>query len=237
MHKTKFQIVALPFLFCGVFAVVLACSSADLGNKPLATVTVDVNNPTWGNGIQAVLAAKCDNCHAKEVTKFTPENARQYRYDFSGSEANFKAGYLKLVQNSVFNEKPSVMPPNYGTPLSTGEKAALKKYLDTQIAALPTPVPTPVTATTSLTFAGDIKSITDTSCARSGCHSATGGSSFPLTTVAEFKANMLNFSAAENSLGQIESNQMPLVDGTPAFKGSPERLKVLEWLSASPEVK
>ena len=231
----RYRIVS-GFFACSAVFVWVACSSADLGSKPPLALQVDAANPTWGNGIQALLAAKCDSCHAKELTKFTPENARPYRYEFSVSEAKFKASYLTLVQNSVFKAKPQVMPPNYATPLSADELAALQKYIESALAAAPAAIPSSGPTSTTLTFLTDIKAITDTSCARSGCHSTSGGSSIPLSSAAQFKTAMANATSSNTPLARINAQNMPL-GNTTNFSTSDNGKKVIEWLSASSEVK
>ncbi len=208
------------------FAIWQSCSSYDLGKETAKFVITDQSNPTWDSGgIKALLAEKCDNCHTSSPDKFVPDNAKKYQYDFSKDESKYITTYASRTKSRVFESDSNPMPPNFSTPLTVNEKAALKKYLEKVIVVAPVGA---CATTTALTFA-DVKTITDQNCASAGCH-VTGGYK-PLTSAAEFKA------LKEIVLKRINEKTMPANSRSDTFKASADGVKVIEWLCAGADLK
>ena len=175
------RIFAILFVLIGcVLAILSSCSSADFGDKSPVTVSVNTAAPTWDNGIGALVASKCDNCHAKTLSAFVPgeikDNPARYAVGLAESEVRF-LGYGAISYARVFNDAAKPMPPSYGTPLSADEAAALKKYLEDNVinkSDTAAARETFLTATcgsvapSTLTFASDIVPVATAACL--GCH-------------------------------------------------------------------
>jgi cytochrome c5 len=181
--------------------LVTSCSSYDLGSKAPIAVTVDTASPTWENGIENLVAKKCDNCHAKSTSKFVPGEIRDDKdrlaVGFSESEDRFLS-YGSLSYNRVFNDPSDPMPPNYGTPLNDSEKAALKTYLETKVInvsedrnKIAADACVGVSGGGSLKFASDAEPVYTSQCA--SCHStATGVGGLDLSSAAQWKSNKVD---------------------------------------------
>jgi hypothetical protein len=180
-----------------------SCSAADFGSKPPISVSVDTENPTWGNGIGELVIRKCDNCHARAPSKFAPgeirDNPTRYQLGLGESEERFLQ-FGRISYTRTFETPDDPMPPTYGTPLNESEKAALKKYLeDRVINAVPaSDRDTFLTQacegveTNTLTFAVDVASAASTQgCTASGCHDTarSGNKNVALTTAADWRTH------------------------------------------------
>lgn len=212
----------------GVFVtlgLVGSCSAYDFGEVPVVEVSVDAQSPTWENGIQALVEAKCDNCHGAAESRFDPGEIRDrpaLRFSISDSEEAF-APYGERAFVRVFQSPDKPMPPTYGTPLTEKEKAALRTYLDAKGFNPETrPEPSPEEGDTfvsencanvdaalyaGLTFAGDLATPVQ-NC--TGCHigAATYGGGLDLSTAEQWKLhrNKIVFVLLTDDV----SKQMPL---------------------------
>jgi hypothetical protein len=205
---------AVLVLFAG------ACSAADYGDKQPIAVAVNIEDPTWDNGIGELVARKCDNCHAKTPSEFVPGEVRddpaRYQLGLAESEETFLR-YGGVSFSRVFETLDDPMPPKYGTPLSDSEKSALRVYFDRKgigreqpegvRAAFLRETCGSVTANT-LTFASDVTTPAGTQ-GCTGCHSGPspqGGLS--LAAAADWKTHReaLVWVLAKNGEGE---NRMP----------------------------
>ena len=217
----------LAFLCAFLFASALfGCEAYDLGDEEAAPIAVNASSPTWNNGIREVVEKRCDNCHAKGERPFAPSNVASFKSGFSESEETFQATWAAASLARVKNTS-NPMPPSYADPLFEEEKTALVSYLEA-IVAKSNPFATCEKTTTALTFASDIKTITDANC--KGCH--PGVNATPLLTAADFKAKR---SAVFEYLSGKRSEPMP--PGDDAFASSADGKALVEWICGSPEVK
>lgn len=220
---SKRSALTFNFLACGLALFVwISCSSKDLGNEKPLELKVNAAAPTWGNGVQDILKAKCDNCHSSNPSRFVPGQAKAYVYDFATAEATFLANHAARTKARVFDTPTRPMPPDFATPLTSDERAAIEKYLAEKLA---TSVFAGCPTTTALTFA-DVKTISDISC--KVCHSAGATPRVPLTSAAEFKAQRTQV------LALIKQGRMP--PDNPTFKNSADGQKMVEWLCAGSDV-
>lgn len=213
----------------GVLSLSLnSCGAYDLGKNDAPHVTVDTANPTWANGVQAVIEAKCANCHAKaaERNSFVPANTPKLvdnikLQSFFEGASSYAAGYPYLVYRRVFETPDDPMPPTFGTPLYDDELAALKGYLTNlnfskQCVGI---------TTTALTYA-DVKPIIDSKCV--SCHLATSSVRKPLATLAQIRVER------DAAIAYVTAGTMP--DGAPEFGPSEEGKNLLNWLCAGSDL-
>jgi hypothetical protein len=237
------RIVAL--LSFGI-AILISCSSADFGDKSPVTVSVNTAAPTWDNGIGALVASKCDNCHAKALSAFVPgeikDNPARYAVGFAETEDRF-LGYGAISYARVFNDSAKPMPPNYGTPLSEDEKTALKKYLEDNVvnkSEAGDARETFVTATcgsvapSTLTFASDILPVATAACL--GCHSEAPNNSGKvlLNSAADWKLHRRDLIWAMAS--SDATLKMPIGRGTDYTAPGQPGETFLKYLCSSSEI-
>jgi hypothetical protein len=210
-----------------------SCDSADLGDEDALTVAVDTADPTWSNGIGALMQAKCANCHSSNRSKFVPKNVPSdstrsinniaNESFFDGSSAK-KTGLAYSVTLKVFHDSLFPMPTKFATPLSSDERAALELFLKNKGFGMDTICPT---KETTLTWA-DTEPIIKEKCAYAGCHGATSIAIYPLDTLERVKLYR------SKSLAYIVSAYMPQGSET-GFLASEKGSKLRDWLCAGAE--
>jgi cytochrome c5 len=235
MQKSiKIILGSISFLTLGAF--IAACSAYDLGSEKPKEVPINAANPTWEGGIQAIVAKRCDNCHAKVQSKFVPGGAKKYNFGLSESEAEF-AKHLSGTQLYVFNKPENPMPPNYADQLFENEKAALKKYLELKLAnkTFDTSLCPTNISTTTLTFETDIKPLGDASC--KSCHNAASGAAAGggrvVETAEHYKQYRISIAEYMKGVHAGVYATMPPGGGFPQASKD----KMLEWVCFSPEAK
>jgi Cytochrome C oxidase, cbb3-type, subunit III len=118
-----------------------SCGSFDLGSQRPTEINVNAENPNWNADIQRVMALKCMNCHADPRPNHAPAGTPVINF---ANEVIFKKrDVITRVWERVFRSPDKPMPPDFGTPLSSSERLALKKYLS--INGVDTTVTTPAT--------------------------------------------------------------------------------------------
>ena len=147
----------------GLLALLTACGTFDFGDAPVDEVEVLATAPTFKSDIKPLMALKCMNCHTEAPSDFVPSDASPIALDVEG---NFKK-WADRVRIRVFESPSDPMPPDFGTPLTTNELAALKKYI-ADLKASATPAPTAKPGETVVTLSAAYAS----NCAV--CHGATG---------------------------------------------------------------
>jgi mono/diheme cytochrome c family protein len=232
--KKNTKLLASIVLGASVIAAIAACSAYDLGSERPKEIPINAANPTWEGGIQAIVAKRCDNCHARVQGKFVPGDVKPFNFGMSESEAEF-AKHLSGAQLWVYNKPENPMPPKYSDQLFDNEKAALKKYLENKLSAKTFDTslcPTNITSTT-LTFAADIKPIGDASCKT--CHSAASGAAAGGGRIVETLENYKQFriSIAEYMKGVHAGTFKAMPPGGNFAQAN----KLLEWVCFSPEAK
>ena len=237
IRTPRFAAVASFFAACCAallgFTALVSCRAYDLGEGTTDTLEVDTKNPNWSQDAQRILERRCDNCHGTGETPFAPGAVAPYKVGFSAmGETAFKAKWAALSLSYV-NSSTEPMPPTYADPLSANERTALVTYLKAAVASASANTLAGCTATrTTLTFARDIKPITQASC--EVCHqgAAPAGNGVALETAAQFKAHRV--AAIEYLTGKRDTVMPP---GRPEFAQSDNGKKLIEWLCASSEVK
>jgi|GEM_PF-6495478 len=154
-----------------LLAALTACGSFDLGDKRPTEVAVDVDNPVFSADIKPLMAIKCMGCHADPLPKHAPKGSPTINL---AEEGTFKKN-ANRVWLRVFTTTADPMPPEFGTPVTTAERVALKTYLksigvDTTTAAKPSS--TPATSGASGSSAGSLSTKYFDQCA--GCHGNNG---------------------------------------------------------------
>jgi mono/diheme cytochrome c family protein len=144
-------------------AFLAACGTFDFGDAPVDEVEVLATAPTFKSDIKPLMELKCMNCHTAAPSGFVPSDTTPLALDV---EENFKK-LADRVRIRVFESPSDPMPPDFGTPLTTNELAALKKYI-ADLKAAATPAPTVKPGETVVTLSAAYTS----NCAV--CHGATG---------------------------------------------------------------
>ena len=212
-----------------------SCSVSDLGKEGPTQVSVNVANPTWDNGIGALINQKCVTCHTKIRDDFVPSNTPtgSLSVDTMNTEDFFAGGNAKStglaysIYFKVFEDTAYPMPPNFATPLTTDEKAALKKYLENKgfgkTKICPTDVSSPGTY-------ADVKSTIDSSCATAGCHAASSTTLYALNNLDHVKLYR------SKSLGYLSSRYMPQ-GAESTFIDNAAGKALQKWLCAGADLK
>ncbi len=208
--------IILPLLTTFLLA---HCGSKDLGSEQSISVTVDKVNPTWDNGIGALVSAKCANCHIDSRGSFVPANVPKTinavnMQSFFESPTSYGKGYPFLAYRRVFLTPTSPMPPLFGTPLNSDEREALRKYLELKGFTAQCSV-----TTSNLKYA-DVKDIIDSRCAT--CHYAGSPVRKGLTTIEQMRDQR------DAAIAYLTAKTMP--DAAPEFAGSADGKKLFEWL-------
>jgi uncharacterized membrane protein len=214
-----------------MLALLSACQAYDLADEKAAEIKVNTSAPTWGNGVQEVLAQRCDACHAKEEKPFAPANVAPYKVGFSSNEKEFKEKWAALSLKTLTGQAEA-MPPNYADPLSANEKKALIAYLEKAIAST-NPFASCSKTSTTLTYEGNIKAIVQTNCTNCHFQGSTFGGGANLQTLADWKDHRL---ASFQYLVGKRPQYMPKGDTEGVFAKSADGLKVVEWLCAAKEL-
>jgi hypothetical protein len=111
--------------------LISSCRAYDLGNRPPIEIEVDPDNAVWSQGIQSLIAAKCDTCHQTGGSEFEPYPARFYRFDLSFDEDSFRRYLVTSCHRIQLHSNP--MPPAYATPLTDNEREALLRYCEREL--------------------------------------------------------------------------------------------------------
>lgn len=148
-----------------VVALLTACGTFDFGEAPVDEVEVSTTAPNFAYDIKPLMELKCMNCHTSSPSDFVPADTPPIVLD---AEADFKK-LADRVRIRVFESPADPMPPDFGTPLTENETAALKKYLD-DLKAAATPAPTAKPGTTTVTLSAAYTSLCKS------CHGAQGES-------------------------------------------------------------
>jgi mono/diheme cytochrome c family protein len=202
-------------------------TSFDLGDSTPQSLNVNKENPEWEADIQYLMQLKCMNCHANPKPKFAPTNTPKITLD---QFAFFQNQYAERVRARVFHSKSNPMPPDYATPMSADEKAALKVYLARILGEDPLPddsdlpastTTTPTTGTTGASLSGSFV----TNCA--GCHGSKGqgGIGTNLQKSALSEAEFIN--VARNGKGGMTSKFTSSQISDDALKSDLKYLKSL----------
>lgn len=202
------------------FLILVGCNSFDLGKEDPDSFSVNTTNPTWTADVQPVLLAKCANCHTNNKSEFVPSNVpNSTTLNNIGDKTTFDNSLAVSVKSRVFDSPDNPMPPNFATPLTSDELAALKKYIeDNTTSPLVTYCASVTTTTKTYT---DVTATFQSNC--TSCHSPSGTyPSVPLTTLAEVKAKR------ESVLERIGEKTMPPTRG--AFDTAADRTAAIEWL-------
>lgn len=187
----KGQIISvLSVLSVSIF---YACGSLDYGKEKPTEILVQADEPNadsaWVQDVSYIMQIKCANCHGPNHHKFAPEKAyTKFPYNFEDRDTFTKMAPLikKVIFDEEFRAKTPeyAMPPNYSTPLTDLEKAAVKNFIEKKLpvviappAATPDPAATPApggggTPNNGTTPTSLSSSWTSNSCA--GCHGANG---------------------------------------------------------------
>jgi len=222
------MIMKKNYLFSLVLITTLglfACQAHDLGDEEALSFTIDKTNPTWDNGIGALINAKCANCHtpASQRSKFVPSNTPT-TYDAIGSAAFFDSSNATLIQKvyeQVFTATTKIMPPNFATPLTDDEKTALKTYLQSKVATVASICGlSGSTALTYSTTAGYLNS------ACSSCHNAAASGRSQFGTLAEVKTNRI---AALLRLKETDATKV-MPQNNLSYKSGTEGTALINWL-------
>jgi hypothetical protein len=134
------------------------------------------------------------------------------------------------VKKRVFETPSRPMPPNFGTPLTPNELAALKKYLsDLEKTPDPTVSPTatqPGEPATPVVKFSEVKPYFSTYCgATGGCHGPTNEATGPYVTLEQIKPARSKLRAR---MVRTDSGKMPK-EGSPQ-PADAEKTKMLDWL-------
>lgn len=228
ISHSRFPFHTLQISCVGLVLLGAACSrSYDLGSEPVEEVAVNEVNPTWENGIGQLMTSKCGNCHVPRPGPFVPPNT-PLSFDFTQKETT--TSFRCRVAARTLEGNPTPMPPDFATPLTAREKAALKAYLAT---LPPCETLTPAGTETSLTY-DDVKGSLVTDCASAGCHVQPGAAAnYDLSE--SNKETILTRTYADKALSRIADGSMPL--GRPQWKDSEAGKKVIEWLRGGKDIK
>lgn len=212
-----------------IYAVVLililaSCSkSYDLGDKSADAIPVDTANPTWDNGVGAVIQAKCVNCHtpAAKRSQFVPGNTPSTIDDISSESFFADAAKASLVQGRVFNDTATPMPPKFATPLTADERSALSTWIGTKTISITTICGS--TGSSAWTFT-DASAVLNSGCG--GCHSSAPRVAFTsIATVRSYRSTMLQY-----------LNQGSMPPSNPTYKASGNGALLFNWLCFGSEV-
>lgn len=208
------------YLVHATIFILVGCNSFDLGKEDPDSFSVNTANPTWAADVQPVLLAKCANCHTNNKSQFVPSNVpSSSTLNNIGDKTTFDNSLAVSVKSRVFDTPNNPMPPNFATPLTSDELAALKKYIEDNTTSPLVKYCASVTTTTK-TYT-DVSATLQANC--STCHSPSGSyPSVPLTTLAEVIAKR------ESVLERIGEKTMPPSRG--AFDTSDDRTSLVEWL-------
>jgi mono/diheme cytochrome c family protein len=113
-------------LAAGACALPAGCGSSDLGDETPIRVAVNAQAPEWSKDIKLVMELKCMNCHARPRPSHAPSDTPALAL----AEFETFVKQASRVKARVFEDPLDPMPPDYGTPLSSEEKAALKKFVE-----------------------------------------------------------------------------------------------------------
>jgi mono/diheme cytochrome c family protein len=167
-------------LLAGSLVVFAGCSAYDLGNSGNYYYQIpDIENPSWDQGISALVINKCASCHTPTTPWYKPRNVSDYPnasepiFSLSniGSEQFFDSKNAlmpllkKCIESTCGKENNVPMPPKYATPLNEDEKTALLNFIKPFIKETTS---SPTTANLSASF----KSVCGV------CHGADGRSGF-----------------------------------------------------------
>lgn len=206
-------------------AVVSGCSrSYDLGDQAADSTTVDTANPSWSNGISAVIQNKCVNCHtpAAQRSKFVPGNTPA-SVDTINLESYFSdPAKASLVQRRVFTDTVTPMPPIFATPLSDNEKTALSSWIATKAVNLTTICGS--SGTSAWSYA-DAAPVIAADCGT--CHTGASLAAFStLAKVQTYRSSMLQY---------LNLGTMPQSNTT--YKNSGNGALLFQWLCFGSDVK
>lgn len=207
-----------------VSIMLTGCSrSYDLGDKAADEVAVDTTNPTWANGVGAVIQAKCVSCHtpASLRSKFVPGNTPA-NMDGIGAETFFSDSAKASLVQSRIADTVTPMPPNFATPLSTNEKTALTTWLATKSVSITTLCGTSGTSVWTL---ADASPVIARDC--SGCHTGASLAAFDsITKIKTYRGSMLQY---------LVAGTMP--QGNSTYTASGSGLSLYKWLCFGAEFK
>jgi mono/diheme cytochrome c family protein len=113
----------------------VSCSKAEtLHNLQPPVVAFNAENPTWENGMGALVNERCATCHSPTPSSVAPRGTGALVLDFRNkSEFDSLAKSNRSTILGLGRKGVEVMPPTYADPLSEAEKTALIKYLDSVI--------------------------------------------------------------------------------------------------------
>lgn len=182
--------IKLIQVFC--LALVFSCSrSYDLGDKTADSVTVNTTSPTWDNGISNVIQTKCVTCHtpASSRSKFVPGNTPSTLDGMNSESFYADSAKATVIQNRVFVDTTTPMPPKFATPLSDNEKIALAAWLNTKVVNVATICGSTGSSAWSYTEASTVIA---SDCA--SCHNGTSQVAFDTKAkVQTYRASMLQY--------------------------------------------
>lgn len=113
-------------LALAIGASLIGCADVDTLGDEEPDETVVVGEPTWVNGVGAIILTKCANCHSPD-SQYAPSNTPKY-LDFSneeGAEAAAPWILAGILNENIGNVRQ--MPLDYSTPVTDREK----EYLET----------------------------------------------------------------------------------------------------------
>ena len=203
--------IMIPFL------TVFSCGkSYDLGSEATETITVNTASPTWDNGIGAVFTKKCANCHTSSRSKFVPSNTPTTIDSIANSTFFDTSANATLVYNRLFNDTTASMPPNFATPLSTDEKAAVKSWLATKTESVAS-----ICGTSGSSQSTYSRSATTIASDCATCHTAAADRKTfdSLTEIKTMRLPMLSY---------LNANKMP--QGNTTYRSAGNGLALFQWL-------
>ncbi len=195
-----------------------ACSrSYDLGAEKFAEEDFGGAEPSWQNGIGNLMKKKCANCHIglSSRSDFVPSTTPTTINAISTSSFFDSETYAGLVYDRVFVTTTRPMPPNYATPLSDGERAALKTWLQTKVATYESLCGS--SGSSALAYA-DVAATISENCTT--CH--TGGTRQEFNTLAKTAVNR------RTMLTYLKAGTMPPSSST--FKDTAAGAALFNWL-------
>lgn len=209
------QKIFLAFL---CFLTLITCSSFDLGKKDPDSLEVNTSNPTWDTDIQPLITAKCSSCHTNNKSQYVPSNTPNSSTLNSMNDFSTFESIAPTILRRVFNSPENPMPPNFGTPLTDAERAALKRFLETGVTS---PRVRYCTSTSSQLSYPSVAPSFASNC--TSCHSSSGSmASLPLENLEQIKV------VRDNIVIQLAEKSMP--PDASSFYTSSDRDNMLAWI-------
>lgn len=105
------------------------CLEADTRGGEDPDEVVIQGTPTWDNGIGELLRLKCGVCHRVPAGKISPEGIPQtFDLNVQATRSDGVLGAQDIVTSIQSVVADGIMPKEYATPLTDGEKTAIQAW-------------------------------------------------------------------------------------------------------------